>query len=79
MPLTLNPQRFDVGAFVKKNPETWVANDFDSWGRGQGVGQVVQPPFDLPPGEVDVRWPTGRCFEDSSQLLPAPSPNGHAV
>lgn len=71
---------FQIGAYVQKNPETWVANDFDSWDRGQGVGQIVQPPHLLPPGEVDVRWPSGRCFEEVFQLLPAnPSPRNHAV
>lgn len=61
---------FKVGDFVKKNPETWVPNDFDSWGRGIGLGQVVEPPFAMEPYEVDVRWPAGRCFEFTNQLLP---------
>ena len=63
---------FEVGSFVKKNPATWVSNDFDSWGRGVGIGKVVEPPFELDPSEdVDVRWPAGRCFEKVSGLLPA--------
>ena len=77
MSLTLKSHRFGVGAYVQKNSETWVANDFDSWGRGQGIGQVVEPPFDLPVGEVDVRWPAGRCFEATMQLIPASPPDDH--
>ncbi len=62
---------FKIGDFVKKNPETWVPSDFDSWERGIGVGQIVEPPFLMEENEVDVRWPTGRCFEFKEQLLPA--------
>lgn len=63
---------FHVGDRVVKNPATWVPNNFDSWGRGEGVGIVVEPPFELDPTEIDVRWPAGRCFEWVSELLPAP-------
>ena len=62
---------FKVGDYVKKNPDTWIANDFDSWERGIGIGEVVEPPFTMDVGEIDVRWPAGRCFENSIQLLPA--------
>jgi len=61
--------RFKIGDYVKKNPDNWVSNDFDSWGRGEGIGQVVEPPHELDEDEVDVRWPGGRCFEFSDQLL----------
>ena len=63
---------FAVGDLVVPNPATWQPNDFDLWGRGVGIGVVVEPPFavdDL--GMVDVRWPTGRCFEATAGLLPA--------
>jgi hypothetical protein len=53
---------FKIGDKVRKNPATWVpAPDFDAWGRGEGVGEVV----DCEPDEdfVDVRWPAGRCYE----------------
>lgn len=63
---------FAVGDRVVRNPATWQPNEFDSWGRGVGVGVVVQPPFPLDPEEADVRWPGGRCFECTAQLLPAP-------
>ena len=36
-----------IGTLVRKNPNTWEPNAFDSWGRGQGVGEVVEPPFDI--------------------------------
>ena len=62
---------FQVGDCVRKNAERWVPNDFDSWGRGEGIGQVVEPPFELDDDMVDVRWPAGRCFERVDQLLPA--------
>jgi hypothetical protein len=62
---------FRVGDRVMKNLGTWQANDFDSWGRGQGVGVVVEPPFPLDPSEVDVRWSGGRCFEAVTGLIPA--------
>lgn len=62
---------FEVGDRVVRNPATWLPNAFDSWGRGVGVGVVVEPPFPLGPDEVDVRWPGGRCFESVGQLLPA--------
>lgn len=65
-------KRFSIGDRVVKNPATWVANDFDTWGRGVGVGLVVEPPFPMLEHEVDVRWPHGRCFELVAQLLPAP-------
>lgn len=65
-------REFSIGDRVVKNPADWVPNDFDGWGRGEGVGIVVEPPFPLEPGCVDVRWPAGRCFEDTAGLAPAP-------
>ena len=63
--------RFNIGDFVFKNPITWKPNDFDSWGRGIGIGQIVEPPYEVNESEVDVRWPSGRCFENVNGLLPA--------
>ena len=63
--------RFNIGDKVIKNPEFWQPNEFDSWGRGVGIGVVVEPPYALPATEVDVRWPSGRCFENAEELLPA--------
>ena len=63
---------FHVGERVIKNPAEWRPNAFDSWGRGQGIGVVVESPIPLGPDEVDVRWPGGRCFEWARELLPAP-------
>ncbi len=61
-----------VGAKVVKNHRTWIPCEFDRWGRGQGIGKIVAPPFDLGKDWVDVRWPAGRCFEHTAGLLPAP-------
>ncbi len=58
-----------VGDKVIKNPATWIGSDFDSWGAGEGVGEVVEPPFELDETEVDVRWPEGRCFQKASELI----------
>jgi len=59
-----------IGDKVVKNPNTWIASEFDAWGRGEGVGEIVQPPFDLGGDWLDVRWPAGRCFEHASGLSP---------
>ena len=72
-PALLPMDQFAVGDRVIKSPLTWKANDFDEWGRGLGIGVVVEAPFRLEEGSVDVRWPCGRCFEDGYGLLPAPT------
>lgn len=63
--------KLKIGDKVKKNPETWIKNDFDSLGRGEGIGEVVEPPFELEDYDVDVRWSEGRFFEKVSGLLKA--------
>ena len=60
---------FKIGDEVIKNEETWVSNDFDGWGRGIGVGVIVEPSFDMNDNEVDVRWKGGRCFEFTEELI----------
>jgi hypothetical protein len=35
----------NIGDKVIKNPETWIVNEFDLWGRGIGIGIIVEPPF----------------------------------
>ncbi len=59
-----------VGDKVVKNLSTWIVNDFDSWGRGEGIGIIVPSPIPLDQSMVDVRWPSGRCFEFTNQLIP---------
>jgi hypothetical protein len=60
--------KFNIGDKVVKNDENWMPNDFDSWGRGIGIGIIVDPPFDLEDDSFDVRWPKGRCFEKINQI-----------
>jgi hypothetical protein len=63
--------KFNIGDKVIKNPETWQVNEFDGWGRGLGIGIVIDSPFSVDDLDmVDVRWPAGRCFEDCGGLLP---------
>lgn len=57
-----------IGRRVIKKSKLWIPNDFDSWGRGVGIGKIVKSPDgfeDL----IDVRWPGGRCFEDDDQII----------
>jgi len=61
--------KFKIGDSVIKNEECWEPNDFDNWGRGEGVGIIVEPPFELDDTEYDVRWPNGRCFESATQII----------
>lgn len=61
-------ENFKIGDKVVKNENTWIPNDFDSWGRGVGVGIIVEPPFMLDDDEVDVKWEYGRCFEMKEQI-----------
>jgi len=62
-------KKFRPGDKVIKNKDTWVATEFDLWGRGIGIGVVVEPPFPMGSSDCDVKWKGGRCFEDISQLL----------
>ena len=62
---------FNIGDQVVKNPKVWCINDWSAWGRGEGIGTIVEPPFALLEGSVDVAWPTGRCFEKVADLLRA--------
>jgi hypothetical protein len=60
---------FKIGSKVIKNPETWIPSDFDNWGAGEGIGEIVEPPFELDDDSVDVVWPAGRCFQQKSELV----------
>ena len=59
---------YKIGDKVVKNETNWIPNDFDNWGRGIGIGEIVEPPFELFNHELDVRWPNGRCFETIDQI-----------
>lgn len=65
---------FKVGDRVVKNPDTWQPSDFDSWGAGIGVGVIVESPWGEIDGELDVRWPAGRCRQEPNELLPYSGP-----
>lgn len=56
---------FNIGDKVFKNRNNWLANDFDKWGRGMGIGEVVDIVDD---DSIDVRWPGGRCYEFINQV-----------
>lgn len=63
-----------VGQLVRLRPECWREHGFNHWGRGLGVGIVVDPTFELSPVDCDVVWPAGRCWELSAELeVVAPS------
>ena len=70
--------KFAIGDRVVRNPATWKPNEFDQWGRGRGVGVVIEPPFHMDDSVVDVRWPCGRCLEEVAGLLPAPQADDRA-
>lgn len=56
--------KFKIGDKVVKNESTWIKNDFDDWGRGVGIGEVVEVyPY------LDVRWDGGRCYEEENQII----------
>jgi hypothetical protein len=57
---------FKPGDKVKKNPATWTAYpEVDVYGRGEGVGVVVDAQWD---DFVDVRWDGGRYYENVDEL-----------
>jgi len=53
-----------VGDKVIKNVNTWIPSEFDIWGRGIGIGEVI-----VVDDFIDVRWNGGRCYEHSTQLI----------
>ena len=64
--------KFEIGDSVSKNALTWIPNEFDSWGRGVGIGKVVEV---IEEDLVDIRWPGGRCYENTSQIIKECSKN----
>ncbi len=59
-----------AGDKVVKDESNWIPNEFDSWGRGEGVGVIVEVFDDGEFSELtlDVRWPTGKCYENKNQI-----------
>ncbi len=67
------PQSFRVGDRVRKSPAGWRPSDFDRWGSGIGIGEVVAVDED---GLVDVRWPAGRSMHHREELCLATATKG---
>ena len=57
-----------AGDKVGKNEANWIPNDFDSWGRGEGIGEIVEVLDDGNGEFYDVRWSGGRCWEEKNQI-----------
>ncbi len=60
------PRPLAIGDKVAKNPAGWIASEFDRWGAGFGVGEIVEVIDD---GSVDVVWPNGRSCHKPCELL----------
>lgn len=60
---------YKAGDKVIKNPTNWEPNEFDGWGRGVGVGEVVEVIDDGDGPFLDVRWPNGKCWEKLNQVM----------
>jgi hypothetical protein len=59
---------FVIGDRVVKNRDRWQPSEFDRWGAGVGVGEVVGVLGGLPT-VIDVRWPAGRCYQRADEVL----------
>ncbi len=64
--LFLCSRDIQVGDKVQKNPSNWLISDFDSWGRGDGLAEVLEIIDD---STIDVRWEGGRCYETPNEVL----------
>jgi hypothetical protein len=64
-------EKLKVGDHVVKNPLTWEPCDADAKGKGEGVGLVVKPPYELESLKaVDVLWPNGvKYFSFADELI----------
>lgn len=61
--------RWEVGDRVVKDPAAWVPSEFDAWGAGEGIGEVVGVVEDGPAGALlDVRWEGGQCYQWAREL-----------
>lgn len=63
-------RRLQVGDSVVKQDGCREPNGFDQWGRGTGVGEIVEI-FEESGSYCDVRWPSGRCYENFDQIQAA--------
>ena len=60
---------------VIKNEKTWVPNEFDSWGRGEGTGEIISRDGDY----TEVQWPNGKHTEHISHLRIKPFKEKHLI
>ena len=58
-------QNFKIGDKVIKNTETWISSDFDEWGAGEGIGEVVEVLEIL----IDIRWEGGRSYATYPEVI----------
>ena len=56
---------YKVGDKIVKNSNSWKVTEFDSWGRGVGIGTVIEI---IDTDTVDVRWSGGICYEHIDQI-----------
>lgn len=75
MKRTHHPYR--IGDKVKKNPEKWIVSDYDTLGRGRGIGTVAAIAWD---GDgrpyVDVDWNSGFAMHYCEEIIYTEENNG---
>lgn len=59
--------KFEIGEKVIKDEKNWISNEFDSWGRGVGVGVIDSYSNNIE--EIYVKWINGRSLEKLDQIV----------
>jgi hypothetical protein len=60
---------------VIKNEGNWVPNEFDAWGRGVGIGEIIS----IVGNYGQIRWPNGIHLENLSHLKLMPLKKNHII